>query len=146
MPALPVPALPVPALPVPALPVLALPVLALPVLALLVPTPPRQVPARHSPVPLHGVPSGFADFTQAPLALSQALVNVSQYISKAHGGASAAPGSHTPVAGTQLPGSWHLSALAQATGSIPVHAPAVHTSFCVQRLPSLHEVPLAAAV
>lgn len=146
LPVLAVPALPVVALPVVALPVLALPVLAVPVLALLVPTPPRQVPARHSPVPLHGAPSGLADFTQAPVALSHALVITSQYGSAEHGGVNVAPAAQTPVLVTQLPASWHLSAGAQTTGFPPAHTPAAQASFCVQASLSSHGVLSAAAV
>jgi hypothetical protein len=60
---------------------------------------------------LQAVPSGFAGLEQAP------------------------------VAGLQVPASWHWSAAAQATGFVPVHTPAWQESVCVQALPSLQAAP-----
>ena len=52
---------------------------------------------------------------------------------------------HAPVAGLQVPATWHVSSAAQVTGSDPVHAPLWHVSLCVQALPSLQFVPLGAS-
>jgi hypothetical protein len=52
---------------------------------------------------------------------------------------------HWPVAGLQLPATWHWSDALQVTGLLPVQAPAWHVSVCVHALPSLHVVPFAAA-
>ena len=49
----------------------------------------------------------------------------------------------TPVAGAQVPMSWHWSLAVQVTGFPPVHVPAWHVSVCVQEFPSLHALPLA---
>src|SRR5262249_43581858 len=49
---------------------------------------------------------------------------------------------HTPVAGLQLPATWHWSSAAHTTGLFPVHAPAWQVSVCVQALPSLQGVPI----
>src|SRR5947208_15357340 len=51
---------------------------------------------------------------------------------------------HSPVAGSQVPGSWHWSWAVQTTGFEPVHVPPWQVSVCVQALPSLHAVPLLA--
>jgi hypothetical protein len=51
------------------------------------------------------------------------------------------PNPHTPVAWSQVPGSWHSSVAAQITGLVPVHVPAWQLSTWVQRSPSLHWVP-----
>src|SRR5207247_9298858 len=48
---------------------------------------------------------------------------------------------HVPVAGSQVPATWHWSAAAQTTGLAPVHVPAWQVSVCVQALPSLQEAP-----
>jgi hypothetical protein len=47
-----------------------------------------------------------------------------------------------PVAGVQLPGSWHSSLAAQVTGFCPAHVPAWQMSVSVQALPSLHAAVL----
>ena len=49
-----------------------------------------------------------------------------------------------PVAGLHVPATWHCSLAVHVTGLVPVHVPAWHVSVCVQALPSLHDVPLAA--
>src|SRR5437870_1034018 len=49
---------------------------------------------------------------------------------------------HVPVAGLQVPASWHWSSTVQATG-VPEHAPARQLSPVVQALPSLQLVPFA---
>ena len=49
-----------------------------------------------------------------------------------------------PLAGLQVPATWHVSAAVHTTGLAPVHTPAWHESVWVQPLPSLHAVPLAA--
>src|SRR3989442_1498804 len=48
---------------------------------------------------------------------------------------------HTPVAGLQVPGSWHWSAV-QTTGFAPMQLPFWQAAVCVQALPSLQAVPL----
>src|SRR5206468_1418011 len=50
-----------------------------------------------------------------------------------------------PLAGSQVPASWHWSGVAQATGSVPAQTPAWQESVWVQALPSLQGVPLALA-
>src|SRR5437867_2151308 len=52
---------------------------------------------------------------------------------------------HTPVAGLQVPGSWHWSAV-QTTGLAPTQLPFWQMSVCVQALPSLQAVPLVLVV
>src|SRR5437867_4157399 len=48
---------------------------------------------------------------------------------------------HTPVAGLQVPGSWHWST-EQTTGFAPTQLPFWQVSLCVQASPSLQAVPL----
>src|SRR2546426_11215856 len=80
---------------------------------------PVQVPLSHLSVwvhaspSLHAVPSGLAGFE------------------------------HMPVAGLQVPASWHWSGAVQVTGLLPVQVPLSHMSVCVHASPSLHAVPLA---
>src|SRR5205814_19761 len=52
---------------------------------------------------------------------------------------------HSPVAGSHVPASWHWSEAVQVTGFLPPQLPPSQLSLCVQALPSLHAVPLAAA-
>jgi len=52
---------------------------------------------------------------------------------------------HAPVAGLHVPATWHWSCAAHTTGLAPTQAPAWQVSDCVQRLPSSHAAPLAAA-
>src|SRR5437867_259135 len=52
---------------------------------------------------------------------------------------------HTPVAGLQVPGWWHWSAV-QTTGLAPMQLPFWQVSVCVQALPSLQAVPLVLVV
>ncbi|MFO0756422.1 MAG: hypothetical protein U0359_08020 [Byssovorax sp.] len=47
-----------------------------------------------------------------------------------------------PVAGSQVPGSWHWSGEGQVTGFAPVQVPAWQVSVCVQALASLQGVLL----
>ena len=68
----------------------------------------------HLLLPVHAVPSGAPGFEQAP------------------------------IVGSQLPATWHWSLAVHITGFEPVHEPLWHVSVCVQELPSLHAVPLAA--
>src|SRR2546425_981769 len=49
-----------------------------------------------------------------------------------------------PLAGLQVPATWHWSLAAQVTGFAPVQTPAWPVSGCVQALPSLHDVPSTA--
>ena len=46
-----------------------------------------------------------------------------------------------PVAGSQVPATWHWSEAVQTTGLLPVQSPLSQVSVCVQALPSLHAVP-----
>jgi hypothetical protein len=48
---------------------------------------------------------------------------------------------HAPVAGSQVPASWHWSLAVHTTELLPVHAPAWQVSVCVHALPSLQTVP-----
>ena len=48
---------------------------------------------------------------------------------------------HEPVAGSQVPASWHESAPPQVTGFAPVQTPLWQVSVRVQALPSLHAAP-----
>ena len=48
---------------------------------------------------------------------------------------------HAPLAGSQLPASWHASGAVQTTGSPPRQAPASHVSRRVQSSPSLQRLP-----
>jgi hypothetical protein len=48
-----------------------------------------------------------------------------------------------PVAGLQLPASWHWSGAGQTTAFDPTHEPAAHVSAFVHALPSSHAVPSA---
>src|SRR5262245_23997370 len=50
----------------------------------------------------------------------------------------------TPVAGAQVPATWHWSDAVQTFAVPPVHAPAWQASPVVQALPSLQVVPFAA--
>src|SRR5437667_352120 len=52
---------------------------------------------------------------------------------------------HVPVAGLQVPASWHWSCAVQLTGFAPVQVPAWHVSVCVQASPSLQAAPLGLA-
>jgi hypothetical protein len=51
---------------------------------------------------------------------------------------------HEPVAGSQVPAVWQPvpSWFKQVTCAPPTHVPVpLHVSFCVQKSPSLHDVP-----
>jgi hypothetical protein len=48
---------------------------------------------------------------------------------------------HSPVAGSQVPASWHWSEAVQVTGSSPTQVPSWQVSVLVQALPSLQAVP-----
>jgi hypothetical protein len=50
---------------------------------------------------------------------------------------------HWPLAGLQVPTSWHWLSAVQVTGLPPVQVPDWQVSVCVQALPSLQAVPLA---
>ena len=52
---------------------------------------------------------------------------------------------HVPVAGLQVPGSWHWSGARQTTGTPATQLPATHASPTVQASPSSHGVASAAA-
>jgi predicted membrane protein len=83
--------------------------------------PGEHVPDEHVSEPLHTVPSG-------------------------HGVPSGLDGfEQVPVAGLQVPASWHWSLAVQTTGFAPVHVPAWHASLCVQASASLHAEPSAFA-
>ncbi len=79
-------------------------------------TPASQVSVRVHALPsLHAVPFGTSGFEQ------------------------------TPLAGSQVPTTWHWSEATQITGFAPVHTPASHVSVRVHAFPSLHEVPFGAS-
>src|SRR5439155_680281 len=114
---------------------------------------------------LQAVPSGFAGFEHAPVAGSQAPASW-HWSAGAQVTGSVAPRSaagqvsvrvealpslqavasgfagfeHAPVAGSQVPASWHWSAGAQVTGFVPLSSPAWQVSVRVQALPSLQAV------
>src|SRR2546428_102620 len=46
-----------------------------------------------------------------------------------------------PVAGSQVPASWHSSEAGHALASPPLQAPFWHVSACVQAFPSLQALP-----
>jgi hypothetical protein len=46
-----------------------------------------------------------------------------------------------PVAGSQVPATWHWSCALQVIGLLPVQTPASHVSLCVQALPSSQAAP-----
>ena len=48
---------------------------------------------------------------------------------------------HVPLAGLQVPTSWHWSCAVHVTGLAPVHAPPWQVSVWVQALPSVHVSP-----
>ena len=52
---------------------------------------------------------------------------------------------HVPVAGSQVPASWHWSLAVHTTGFEPVHVPLWQVSVWVQALPSLQAVPFGLA-
>jgi hypothetical protein len=52
---------------------------------------------------------------------------------------------HVPVLGLHVPAVWHVSLAVHVTGFEPVHVPFWQLSLCVHALPSLQDVPLAAA-
>jgi hypothetical protein len=79
---------------------------------------PVQVPAWHVSVCVQALPS----LHEEPLVFGGLL-------------------EHTPVAGLQVPASWHWSGAAHITGLAPVQVPDWHVSACVQALLSLHAVP-----
>jgi hypothetical protein len=52
---------------------------------------------------------------------------------------------HFPLVVSHVPTVWHASAAVHVTGLAPVHVPLWQVSVWVHALPSLHEVPFAAA-
>src|SRR3989442_93373 len=65
-----------------------------------------------------------------------------QGLASLHGTPSSFAGSEQlPVAGSQVPASWHWSEGGQTTGSLPMHAPLSQGSGCVQRSPSSQAGP-----
>ena len=105
------------------------------------PVPGSQVPAeKHGPAAVHwtGVPG-----TQAP------AWQVSSWV-QAFPSLQAAPSAlggleQVPVAGLQVPGSWHWSEAVQTTAAPPRQTPAWQVSPIVQRLPSLQSMPSGAS-
>jgi hypothetical protein len=134
-------------------------------------TPERQMSSTVQPLPsLHPVPSAAAGFEHAPLAGShvpaawhwsvaaqttgfeptqapawQASVCVQAVPSSQDVPSSSAGFEHVPLAGSQVPAAWHWSLAVHTTGFEPTQAPAWQASVCVQAVPSLQEVPSAAA-
>jgi hypothetical protein len=78
---------------------------------------PVHCPTRHVSVCVHGFPSSQP--------VPSALAGVEQ----------------APVAGSQVPASWHWSGVAQVTGVVPIHVPVRHVSTCVQAFPSAQAEP-----
>src|SRR2546427_8501727 len=65
-----------------------------------------------------------------------------QGLASLHGTPSSFAGSEQePVAGSQVPASWHWSVGRQTTGLLPVHTPLSQVSVWVQASPSLQAVP-----
>src|SRR5437899_892902 len=46
-----------------------------------------------------------------------------------------------PLAGSQMPASWHWSSAVQTTGAVPTQAPLWQVSLCVQASPSVQATP-----
>src|SRR5437773_230846 len=82
---------------------------------------PVQVPARQVSLWVHALPS-----LQVVPSTSRGLEQV-------------------PLAGSQVPATWHWCGAEQTTGLEPVQAPAWQVSLCVQALPSLQDTPSEAA-
>src|SRR5438132_1257086 len=103
----------------------------------------------HAPVLVLQIPASWhwSDAVQriglepVQLPLWQVSVWV-QGLASLHGTPSSFAGSEQlPVAGSQVPASWHWSEGRQTTGSLPMHAPLSQVSVCVQRSPSSQAVP-----
>src|SRR5439155_64072 len=131
-------------------------------------TPPWQVSVWVQALPsVQAAPSGFAGLEQRPVAGSQmrgawrraGAAQVAGVVPvqttpwqvsvcvQALPSVQAAPSGFAgleqrPVAGSQVPASWHWSVAAQVTGFVPVQTPPWPVSVCVQALPS---VPAAAS-
>lgn len=128
-----------------------------------------HVPALHTP-PAHGESSGFAGFEQAPVAASQLPASWHSSLALQTTGAPASqspalhvsvivhlsPSSHAapsafggfeqaPVAGSQVPGSWHMSGIGHDTGAPGAQLPITHASAIVHASPSSQVVPSALA-
>jgi hypothetical protein len=99
-----------------------------------------QVPATwHWSEAAHAM--GF-DPVHAPFSHASVCV---QALPSLHVVPSAAGGfEHCPVEVLHVPATWHWSDTPHVIGFAPVHAPLWHESVCVQALPSLQVVPLAA--
>src|SRR5439155_454128 len=120
----------------------------------------------HALPSLQAVPSAFAGFEHVPLAGSQvpamwhwseavqttALMPVHTPLSQVSVWVQALPSlqavpssfagfEQVPLAGSQVPASWHWSGAAQTTGLLPVHTPLSQVSVWVQASPSLQAVP-----
>ena len=52
---------------------------------------------------------------------------------------------HTPLAGSQMPATWHWSSGVHTTGLLPLHVPLWQVSVCVHALLSSHVLPSAFA-
>ena len=117
---------------------------------------------------LHVVPSVFAGFEQVPFAGEQVpalwhwslavqvtglepvqvpawqlSISVQAFPSLQEVPSAFAGFEHTPVAGLQIPATWHWSGPGQTTGLLPTQLPDWQVSVLVQALASLHELPFA---
>src|SRR6266516_2169961 len=121
-------------------------------------------PVVHASLSSHAVPSAFGGFEQ-PVAGSQvpaswhwscAVQTTGSPLTHApawhaspvvhaslssHAVPSGFGGFEQPVAGSQMPASWHWSCAVQTTGVPPTHVPAWHASPVVHASPSSHAVP-----
>jgi hypothetical protein len=88
---------------------------------------------------LQNVPSLTTGFEQAPVLGSQkpAMWHPSSAVHVIGFGGF----EHRPVLTSQIPATWQRSEATQVTAAPPVHTPAVHTSFVVQKLWSLQVEP-----
>jgi hypothetical protein len=125
----------------------------------------RQAPAQHEP-PAQAVPSGAFGLEQRPVAGSHvpATWHWSSAVQTTGSLPTQAPSwqvavwlqallslqgrllgfggfEQRPVAGSQVPGSWHWSSAAHETGLAPIHAPPWQVAVWVQALLSLQAAP-----
>src|SRR4029077_21094391 len=82
--------------------------------------------------------TGFAP-TQAPASQVSLWVQASPSVQAVPFGFSGLE--QVPLAGSQVPATWHWSRAVQTTGFAPTQAPASHVSVWVQASPSLQAVP-----
>src|SRR4051794_24633964 len=88
--------------------------------------------------------SGAAHVTGAPAVQTprwQVSLWVQAFLSSQGAPSALAGFEHVPLVGSQVPGSWHASLAAQATGFAPEQTPAWQVSLWVQALLSLQAAP-----